>query len=251
MVTEREIEELESGLRRAEQQVAVAQAMIEQNQARLMTAQENLRNTQIRAPFDGTVGERYVDRGTYISPGQPIYNVLDEGELYVTVRVPERDAPRVHRETPVQIRIGAMGGAPLAGKIHRVAPALDPMTRSLRVDVVLDEVEGLYIRPGMYARLSLQLGYEEEAVTVASQAILRRTDGTPYVWVVSAEETVERREIVLGLVGADQTQVVEGLSAGETVVSRGHEKLEEGMKIRDVGRQGRSAGSAEQDGESR
>lgn len=250
MVTEREIEELESGLRRAEQQVAVAQAMIEQNQARLATAQENLRNTQIRAPFDGTISERYVDRGTYISPGQPVFNVLDEGELYVTVRVPERDAPRVHRETPVEVRIGAMGSAPLKGRIHRVAPALDPMTRSLRVDVILEEEEDLYIRPGMYARLRLQLGHEEEAHIVASQAILRRSDGTPYVWAVRPDATVERRELVLGLVGSDRTQITQGLKAGEIVVSRGHEKLEEGMKIRDVGRGTRSAPSAEQAGES-
>lgn len=233
MITEREIEELESSIRRAEQQVAVAQATIEQNEARLTTARENLRNTQIRAPFDGQIGERYVDRGTHVGPGQAIFNIIDGGDIYVTVRLPERDAPRVNLDTPVEIRVGAMGSAPLSGRIHRVAPAMDPSTRSLRVDVVLEEEEELFIRPGMYARLQLELGHLEDAVSVRNQAILRRTDGTPYVWKV-VDGAAERVELVLGLAGRDRSQVVRGLDEGDTVVFRGHEKLDDGTKVRDI-----------------
>lgn len=234
MVTEREIEELESGILRAEQQIAVAQATIEQNEARLNTARENLRNTQIRAPFSGVVGERYVDRGSFVSPGQDVFHIIDGGDIYVTVRIPERDAPRVNRDTPVGIRIGAMGSAPLKGRIHRIAPAMDPSTRSLRVDVVLEEAEELRIRPGMYARLELELGDVDDAVTVNNQAILRRTDGTPYVWKV-VEGEAQRQELVLGLVSRDRSQVIEGLNAGDVVVFRGHEKLNEGTTVRDIG----------------
>lgn len=233
MVTEREIEDLESSILRAEQQVAVAQATIEQNQARLSTARENLGNAQIKAPFEGVVGERYVDRGSFVSPGQNVFHIVDGGDIYVTVRIPERDAPRVNRDTPVQIRIGAMGSAPLLGRIHRIAPAMDPSTRSLRVDVVLEEVEDLQIRPGMYARLELELGDLEEAVTVRNQAILRRTDGTPYVWKV-VEGAAQSQDLVLGLVGREASQVVEGLQGGDVVVFRGQEKLTDGAKIRDI-----------------
>ena len=233
MVTEREIEELESGILRAEQQVAVAQATIEQNEARLNTARENLRNTQVRAPFAGVVGERYVDRGSFVSPGQDMFHIIDGGDIYVTVRIPERDAPRVNRDTEVAIRIGAMGSAPLSGRIHRIAPAMDPATRSLRVDVVMDNEEDLQIRPGMYARLELELGDVSDAITVHNQAILRRTDGTPYVWKV-VEGKAERQELVLGLQGRDRSQVVEGLDEADVVVLRGHEKLNDGTSVRDL-----------------
>lgn len=233
MVTEREIEDLESAILRAEQQVAVAQATIEQNEARLSSARENQRNTQIRAPFSGIVGERYVDRGTFVNPGQDVFHIVDGGDIYVTVRIPERDAPRVNRNTPVQIRIGAMGSAPLQGRIHRIAPSLDPATRSLRVDVVLDGVEDLMIRPGMYARVQMELGDVDDAVTVGNQAILRRTDGTPFVWRVE-EGKAQRQELVLGLMGRDRTQIIEGLEEGEVVVFRGHEKLSDGVSIRDI-----------------
>ena len=232
MITEREIEELRSQISAAEQRVAVAEATIAQNEARLASAREDLRNTKIRAPFDGLVGERYVDRGTYVSPGQTIFRVIDDSDIYVSVRIPERDAPRVKTETPVTLRVGALGSAPLQGKIHRIAPALDPATRSLRVDVVLDD-ESVRIRPGMYARVSMELGSVEDAITVSSQAILRERDGTPYVWkVVDGEAT--RQEIVLGLVGEQRTQVVEGLDESVSVVLRGHEKLQDGSKVRDI-----------------
>jgi len=232
MITEREIEELRSQASAGEQRVAVAEATIAQNQARLATAREDLRNTKIRAPFAGLVGERYVDRGTYVSPGQTIFRIVDDSDIYVSVRIPERDAPRVQTQTPVTLRVGTLGSAPLPGKIHRIAPALDPATRSLRVDVVLDD-ESLRIRPGMYARVSMELGRADDALTVRSQAILRERDGTPYVWKV-VDGAAQHQEVVLGLVGSQRTQIVEGLEDEVSVVLRGHEKLRDGVKVRDI-----------------
>ncbi len=233
MVSQREIEELESNISAARQRVSVARATIEQNEARLTSAREDLRNTEIRAPFDGKIGLRHIDRGTHVSPGQPIFTVVDDGDLYVRVQVPERNAARVTRDTPVTLRVGAVGSVPLDGQIHRIAPVMEASTRSLRVDVLVDHPEELQLRPGMYARLSLELGRDADALTVSNQAILRRTDGTPYVWKVS-DGKAERVELTLGLAGRDRSQIIDGLQEGERVVLRGHEKLEEGSQIRDL-----------------
>lgn len=233
MVSEREIEELESAVRRAEQQISVANATIRQNEARLASAREDLRNTEIRAPFDGMIGLRHVDRGTHVSPGQAVLSIVDDGDLYVSVQVPERNAPRVNRETPVTLRVGAVGSMAMNGEIHRIAPVLDSATRSLRVDVMVDSPEELYIRPGTYARVSLELGHETDALTIDNQAIIRSTDGTPYVWKAQDGEA-KRVELTLGLVGRNRTQVIDNLEEGDRVVLRGHEKLEEGTKLRDL-----------------
>ncbi len=233
IVSEREIEDLENGVRRAEQQVSVANATIVQNQARLSSAREDLRNTEIRAPFDGMIGLRHVDRGTHVNPGQTVLSLVDDSDLYVTVQVPERNAARVNRDTPVKLRVGAVGSMALNGEIHRIAPVLDSSTRSLRVDVMVDAPDELYIRPGTYARVSLELGHEQDALTLNNQAILRDTDGTPYVW-KSEDEKATRVELTLGLVGRDRSQILDGLSQGDRVVLRGHEKLEEGTNLRDL-----------------
>lgn len=233
MVTEREVEELRSSVQAAEQRVSVARATIEQNQARLSSAREDLLNTEVRAPFDGKIGLRHVDRGTHVSTGQPLVSLVDDGDLYVTVQVPERNAARVNPDTPVTLRVGAIGSVPVAGKIHRIAPVLDSSTRSLRVDVTVTDPGDFYLRPGMYARVSMELGREEDALTLSNQAILRRTDGSPYLWkIVDGEAT--QTELTLGLAGRDRSQIVDGVEAGDRVVLRGHEKLEEGSKIRDL-----------------
>ena len=233
IVSEREIEELESAVSAARQRVSVARATIEQNLARLISAREDLRNTEIRAPFAGKIGLRHVERGAHVSAGTPVFSLVDDGDLYVQVQVPERNAARVNRDTPVTLRVGALGSVPLDGEIHRIAPVLDASTRSLRVDVTVDHPEDLHIRPGMYARLSMELGREADALTVSNQAVLQTTDGTPYVWKV-VDGQARRTEVTLGLVGRDRSQILEGLDEGDRVVLRGHEKLEEGTKIRDL-----------------
>lgn len=233
MVTPREIEELESSVRSAEQRVSVAEATIEQNEARLTSAREDLRNTEIRAPFDGKIGLRHVERGSHVGVGQPIFSLVDDGDLYVTVQVPERNAARIDDDTPVSLRVGAVGSVPITGRIHRIAPVLNAATRSLRVDVTVDDAGELYIRPGMYARLSMELGRRDDTLTVSNQAILYRTDGTPYIWTV-ADGRATRVEPTLGLAGRARTEIVDGLDEGDRVVLRGHEKLEEGTRIRDL-----------------
>lgn len=235
-ITEREIEELESRIGGAEQSVAVAESNIEQNQARLASTREDLSNTEVRAPFAGKISARYVDRGAHVTPGQALYHLVDDSDLYVSVNVSERQAPRVHLDTPVTVRVGAVGSEPLPGQIHRISPSLDPTTRTLRVDVVVDDEDvDLALRPGMYARLRLELGERDDALHISNQAILRGTDGEPYVWAV-VDGKAERRSLILGLTGRDRSEVVDGLSEGEKVVLRGHEKLEEGSAIRDLRR---------------
>ncbi len=233
MVPEREIEELESAIRSAEQRKAVADANIEQAGAQLTSVQEDLSRTDVRAPFDGIVGARQVERGTHVSPGQPLVTLVDDTDLYLTVRVPERQAPRVDSDTPVTIRIGAVGAMAIPGTIHRIAPMLDSATRTLRVDIKPEEISDKVIRPGMYARASLELGREDDAVTVSNQAVLRSASGEYYVWLVE-DDRVQRRSIEFGLRGREKSQIADGVDAGDRVVLRGHDALEEDSKVRDV-----------------
>jgi membrane fusion protein, multidrug efflux system len=232
MISEREVENLESQISSAEQRVAVAEATIEQNRARLTAAQQDLRNTKIVAPYDGKIAERFVDQGTFVSPNQPVFRIVDEGDIYLTVRIPERDAGRISMGQAVTLRVTAMGGVELPGKISRIAPALDPATRTLRVDIVLDE-EQPSIRPGMFARARIELGREERAITIPNQSLLTDRDGTTFVWLVQGDEAV-RTPVRTSLIGRERTQIVDGLEQTSVLVFRGHERLRPGVKIRDI-----------------
>ncbi len=234
MVTEREMEELEASIRSAEQQVAVADAQIEETQARLESAREDLRNTELRAPFDGQVAMRYVDRGTYVGPEQPLYSIVDGEQLYLRVQIPEREAGNIHHDTEATVRVGALGSIEVPGQVRRVSPALDATTRSLRVDVEIEEMEEILLLPGMFARVSLLLGKSEDALTIDNQALVHDADGTPYVWVVEDDEAKRVEFSSVGLQSRDRTEITEKLEEGDRIVLRGHERLEEGFKIRDI-----------------
>jgi RND family efflux transporter MFP subunit len=179
----------------------------------------------VKAPFDGVVAERFVDIGTYVSPAQPLFRVVDKSAVYVRIRIPEADSGLVSENMPVTLRVDALGGRKLDGKVGRIAPALDPATRTLRVDV-MPATEGAWegVRPGMFARAQLELGERATALTVVNQAILKERDGSRYVWRVN-DEIASKARVELGLRGRTATEVTSGIAAGDVVVLRGHEKL--------------------------
>jgi HlyD family secretion protein len=236
VISEREIEDLEARVRQAKQKLSVAKAQRDQASARLQNARENVRNSKIRAPFDAKIATRYVDLGTFVSPSQPVFRVVS-GDVYLKIDVPEGDASAVAVGEGVSIRLASFGGRDVPGEVARVAPAFDPQTRTLRVDVAVDKAAlpdetagNLTIRPGMYAQAQIELGDRKDALTVPKQAILEERDGAPFVWAV-VDGKAEKRELLLGLSSREKAEVVDGLEPGTAVVLRGFDKLEPGTDV--------------------
>lgn len=237
LVTEREIEDLESQIAVAQQRLDVAQATVQQNQARLDAGRDSLQDTRVRAPFAGIVAERFVDLGNHINPGQPLFRVVDDSTIYLRLRIAEHDSGMVTVGMPVTMRVDALGGRLMSGTIGRIAPAVDPQTRTLRVDVVKPEElepkdEELWsrVKPGMYARAQIIIADRADAISVPSQAIHKERDGSFYVWVIE-ESKAQKKPIIAGLRDREVTEIVEGLDGGETIVLRGHEKVVEGGEV--------------------
>ncbi|MGM0558764.1 MAG: efflux RND transporter periplasmic adaptor subunit [Myxococcota bacterium] len=236
VISEREVEDLEARIRQAKQKLTVARAQQDQAAARLQNARENVRNSKIRAPFDGKIATRYVDLGTFVSPTQPVFRVVS-GDVYLKIDVPEGDASAIAVGEKVSIRMASFGGRDVPGEVARIAPAFDSRTRSLRVDIAIDEdalsdeaSSKLTIRPGMYAQAQIELGNREDALTVPKQAILEERDGAPYIWAV-VDGVAEKRQLLLGLSSRSKAEVVEGLEPGTRIVLRGFDKLEPGTEV--------------------
>lgn len=225
LVTEREIEDLQSRVRASEQRLEIARATVQQNQARLGAARDSLSDTRVKAPFNGTIAERYVDVGTHVGPGQPMFRVVDDQEIYLRLRIPETESGLVSAGMPVKIRVDALGGQQVSGEVGRVAPAVDPATRTLRVDVVKpDDADWAKLKPGMYARAQLELGNRPDALTLRNQAILKGNDGSRYVWVIR-DGKAKKQIVTTGLRGRSETEIVDGIDVDHKVVLRGIEKL--------------------------
>ena len=235
LISEREIEDLEAQLSLSRQKLLVATANLEQSQARLQSAREDLRNTEIRAPFDARIAARLVDLGSYVGPTQPAYRLVSEDGLYLRINIPEQDAGHIAVDTHVTVRIGALGGVEFGATVTRVAPTIDPSTRMLRADITLQPTEAQQalierVRPGMYAQVQVDLGRRDDAVTIPRQTLVQQRGGANYVWVIK-ENIAHQQNLTLGLQGRNRVEVLSGLQGGEAVVLRGGEKLKEGEKV--------------------
>ena len=163
----RQLYELESvskaDLDRAESEAAQARA-------RVLTQQARIAQKEIRAPFSGELGIRQVDLGEYVSPGTAIVTLQALDALYVDFTLPEQQLASVKPGQSVSLRIDALPGESIQGKIQAVETRVDPETRNFPVRARLENPEGR-MRPGMFARVSIALKENRQVVLVPRTAI--------------------------------------------------------------------------------
>ncbi|MDR7418218.1 MAG: efflux RND transporter periplasmic adaptor subunit [Armatimonadota bacterium] len=221
-------------------------AQVRQAEVALEQARARLRDLRITSPIAGVVTTVNVESGAVISSQTVIATVATIRPIEVHVPLPETDLPRLRQSSVVRIRVDALPDRQFEGTIARVAPALDAGSRSARLVVVVANRD-LALRPGMFARATVVFD-ERQAVVIPSDAIVRRGDAT-VVFTVKGD-TVEERTVKIGYVEGSQSEIVEGLTPGEAIVTAGQQGLRDGMQVRtgSGGPGGGPPGSPEQSG---
>ena len=213
-----------------------ARAALAQAQAQLELATANLDETVLRAPMDGVVAERHVDPGAMVGPGTPLVRVVQMDPLRLMVAVPARLLPLLEAgRTPVEVESDVYPGRTFSATVQRIFPAVDPATRTLRVEVRLEnprEANGWRFRPGMYATVRLNLATRTAALAVPAAAILRVLDRQ--IVYVADNGTVRATDVQTGIRSGADVEIVAGLSAGDEFVVMGQNKLTDGAEIERV-----------------
>ena len=181
--------------------------------------------------LDGVVTLRNNEVGDLFSAagGTGIYQVMQMNPLKAYVYVSEQYFPHVYMGMPVEVRLDIYPDETFAGKVSRIAPALDASSRTFEVEVTIPNGE-MRLRPGMYARTIFNMGVERN-VTVLDVAV-QRMSGTNerYVYVVD-NGRVERRFVTVGRQVGDRMEILDGVKAGEQVVIAGSARLLGGMEV--------------------
>jgi len=186
-------------------------------------------NTTITAPFDGVVSHRLAEPGNATPRHTHLLTVIDPSKLITDVTVSELILPHLKIGDVATVRIDALGDRLHEGRIARIHPAIDPGSRTGRVEVVLDPVPP-EARAGQFCRVVLSTGVNEQ-LSVPLSALQRDAQGE-YVMVYRDDGTVERRGVTSGLRLADRVEMRAGLEAGERIVSRGFIGLKSGQKVK-------------------
>lgn len=175
----------------------------------------------IYAPISGTVVQRKIGPGQYVSAGasDPVFVIGDLSTVWLTAFVRESDAAMVSVGQEIAVNVMALPGRPLTAKINYVATAIDPNTRRLLVRATIDNKDGL-LKPEMFANVTIYSAGDRAAPAVPKQALIYEGDQVR-IWVAREDKSVELRQIKIGLINGNLAEVTSNLKPGEKIVVKG------------------------------
>ena len=212
-------------------ETALAEAKIEWERSRLTEARSKL-----VTPISGVILRLARDeqnqplaQGQLVTSQTEIARIAPTDTLVADVDLVGQDVSRVVSGQATRVRHHAWKDRPFSGRVIRLAPTLDPTTRTLRAEVAVDNSEGL-LRPGMFVEVTIIAERRENVCVVPREAVTER-GGRKVVFVLRGQK-VNRREVTLGLGDDEVVEVREGLEPGERIVVRGLETLTDGTRVR-------------------
>jgi len=178
-------------------------------------------DTPIYSPIGGTVVQRKIGPGQFISSGasDPVFVIGDLSTVWLTAFVRESEAAEIKLGQEINFTVLALSGRTFKTSIDYVSAAIDPSTRRLLVRATIDNKEGLF-KPEMFANVTIFAGADHTSVGVPKQALIYEGERVR-LWVAHNDRSLELREIRTGLTNGDLVEVRTNLKAGEKVVTRG------------------------------
>ena len=185
----------------------------------------------VHAQQAGTVIEQLVREGDYVSTGSPLYRLADLSRVWVLLEAYEQDLAGLTPGVDAEVEIDGLPGSRFNARVTLVEPMLDERRRTARVRLALDNPDGV-LRPGMLARARLSLPQPAAVVIPRSAPLLTGRRALVYVRTAEAPATFEPRQVTLGAEVGDYYIVLDGLEAGETLVTEGAFRLDSERQIR-------------------
>lgn len=197
-----------------------ARAQMEENRVQLLY-------TDIAAPFDGVIVERYVKFAQHVQNGTPLFRISDFDPLECPIQVPEKDLARLQVGQPAYLTVEAFPGERFQARVERISPVVDRATGTVKVTLEVDTLGRL--RPGMFASVFLETDRHENALVIPKSALVLESIGdTVYV---KQGEVADRREVRLGYGEAERVEVLAGLEEGDEVIVLGQDGLSDGTPV--------------------
>ena len=203
-------------------------ASIQASEANMKLADRQLRDTEIRAPFDGYVEKRLVNIGELVKTQMPVMSVVRVDPLKVIAEIPEKMAPWIKEGQPVELHVDAYPDRTFVGKVSRISPAVNTATRAFPFEALVPNQDAT-LKPGTFARVHIESGKTDTVLTLPN-AVMQYRYGVNRVFLVEGEKLVTH-ELKVGERLGDRIEIVSGVKAGDRVAATDIEKLTDGMKV--------------------
>jgi len=219
----------------------VALVLRDRLQASIERTEAEIAQKSVYAPWDGTLGLRDIAVGKYVAAGQNLVWLQSVDPIYADFTVTEADFGRLKPGLPINATFTAYPGQTFRGEITTTDAKVDQSSRMITVRASIPNPEGKLV-PGMYANVAVEAGVPETITTVAQTAVTYSLYGDSVLVLIPPKDQtadakddifeIERRFVKVGPMRDGRVQIVEGVKSGERVVLAGHNKVDQGSKVR-------------------
>ncbi len=224
---------------RTQSEAAAAQSRA--SEAALASVRDQFDETTVKAPISGVVGERNYDEGDMANPAMPLVRIVQMDRVKLLFQAAEQDLGRLAVGQEIGIRVKSYQEKVFKGRVRKISPVLDPMTRLARVEAIAPNPGGL-LKPGMFAEVEVRTGVLKNALTVPRYAAIENTSMESengrervvkkyFVFTVSDSGKAIQKSIEVDYVNQVNIAVRSGLAEGDTIVVSGQNSLRDGMAV--------------------
>ncbi len=212
-----------------EAEYKATQAAVSQAEAAVDINQRRLDKTVIKAPFDGLVTSRLVEKGQNINIGDPVMGIADMQSMRVKIHVNEQDYVYLDKDDAAAVLVEAYPDASFSGQVDRIGVKADPNTNTFEVEILVAN-SNLVFKAGLTATVNITIDEIEDAIMIPQNCVLFRKNRREVFVVVDGDRAIVR-EVKLGRADGSSVRVVKGLAPGDKLVTTGSQYLKDGDSV--------------------
>ncbi len=220
----------ESQKENAELIAKAALAQFRSAQAAERLARKQFEDTILRTPITGRLAEKFITIGKMLSPGMNIATIVDDSRLKLCAGVSEEDLASIRPGDTVEISCEAVHGSVITGKVRHIDLKADPATRTFKVEIEFPNDRTRPLRSGKFVRAVINTSSRDRALIIPAGALVE-SSGSRYSAFIVKGSRAFIREIIIGARADSVVEVTSGLTAGDTVVTFGQQKLGDGSEV--------------------
>ncbi len=208
----------------------VSKTKLDESRLNLDVAQSELDKTRLVATRDGIVGEREADVGEFVTPQRKVSTLVSIKQVLVKVGIIEKQVDKVYPGQKMLVTVDAYPGNIFEGTIESISPIIIGESKTFEITAKIPNPDSLLL-PGMFARTRVITYEADDAISVPNDALIKSNTGFQ-LFVVNKDNVAEARDVQVGYVSTENTQIESGLTAGEVVIVQKPPELKAGSKVK-------------------
>ena len=211
-----------------EKDLAQADSAVKKAQASLELAQQRLDESVIKAPINGTITERFLDKGGMASTTKPFVNIVNMDVVKITAKVPERELGSIKQGQKAIVKPDAYPDEEFTGKLVNISPIIDRTSQTCDIEIEVSNPKQK-LKPGMFTRVELTVSENKVALVIPADSFIKEGEDN-YVFVADNGNAIKKK-VMLGIGDGIKIEVISGLNLGEQLIIVGQSSLKDGMSV--------------------